>query len=168
MQILRSFLVLLISLAINGAYASIKIPIYRVEGVQQSKSIGTVQADDTIYGLLLTPHLYGLPAGVHGFHIHELPFCHHHAQGAGGHWDPLRTGQHQGPYEGNGHLGDLPVLIVNTQGQAILPVLAPRLKLAQIAGHALMIHAGSDNYSDIPVKLGGGGARLACGAIPYY
>jgi Cu-Zn family superoxide dismutase len=28
-----------------------------------------------------------------------------------------------------------------------------------------MIHAGSDNYSDSPKPLGGGGARIACGVI---
>ncbi|MFP5305560.1 MAG: superoxide dismutase family protein, partial [Gammaproteobacteria bacterium] len=43
------------------------------------------------------------------------------------------------------------------------PVLAPRIEPQQIEGHALMIHAGGDNYSDQPQKLGGGGARIACG-----
>lgn len=28
-----------------------------------------------------------------------------------------------------------------------------------------MIHAGGDNYSDKPEKLGGGGSRIACGVI---
>ena len=28
-----------------------------------------------------------------------------------------------------------------------------------------MVHAGGDNYSDMPVPLGGGGARVACGVI---
>jgi Cu-Zn family superoxide dismutase len=28
-----------------------------------------------------------------------------------------------------------------------------------------MIHAGGDNYSDHPEKLGGGGARIACGVV---
>lgn len=34
-----------------------------------------------------------------------------------------------------------------------------------LEGHALIIHAGGDNYSDAPAPLGGGGARLACGVI---
>jgi len=42
-------------------------------------------------------------------------------------------------------------------------VLAPRLKMTDVKGHALMVHAGGDNYSDNPEKLGGGGARIACG-----
>ena len=46
------------------------------------------------------------------------------------------------------------------------PVLAPRLKnLAEIKGHALMIHQAGDNHSDHPQPLGGGGARMACGVI---
>jgi Cu-Zn family superoxide dismutase len=28
-----------------------------------------------------------------------------------------------------------------------------------------MIHAGGDNYSDHPKRLGGGGARIACGVV---
>jgi len=44
--------------------------------------------------------------------------------------------------------------------------LAPRLKLDDIHGRAIMIHAGGDNYSDIPLPSGGGGTRIACGIIP--
>ena len=45
------------------------------------------------------------------------------------------------------------------------PVLAPRLKMADLKGRALMIHAGGDNYADQPAPLGGGGVRWACGVI---
>jgi Cu-Zn family superoxide dismutase len=41
--------------------------------------------------------------------------------------------------------------------------LAPRLKLSDLKGRALMVHMGGDNYSDKPQALGGGGARVACG-----
>ena len=66
---------------------------------------------------------------------------------------------------GDGHLGDLPALYVDAGGQATMSVLAPRLKLADVAGRALMVHAGGDNHADHPAPLGGGGARLACGVI---
>jgi len=42
--------------------------------------------------------------------------------------------------------------------------LAPHLKVRDLHGHALMIHAGGDNYDDTPAPLGGG-ARIACGVI---
>ena len=76
-----------------------------------------------------------------------------------------KTGKHEGP-EGNGHLGDLPVLVVNNDGKATDPVVAPRIKkLSEIEGRALMIHIGGDNMSDSPKPLGGGGDRYACGVI---
>jgi superoxide dismutase, Cu-Zn family len=150
------------------ACASLIIPIHLTTPDGNGQDIGEVIADDTIYGLVLTPRLHGLPPGVHGFHVHDMAMCEHDGTAAGGHLDPDKTGKHVGPYDGNGHLGDLPVLIVDAKGYARLPVLAPRLKLAYIKNHALMIHAGGDNYSDFPDKLGGGGARIACGKIPYY
>ena len=84
---------------------------------------------------------------------------------AGGHYDPAGTGRHEGPY-GDGHLGDLPPLYVDGDGRATLPVLAPRLEAGDLKGRSLMIHAGGDNYADHPEKLGGGGARVACGVVP--
>ena len=84
---------------------------------------------------------------------------------AGGHFDPKSTGQHKGPY-GTGHLGDLPPLFVN-DGIANIPTLAPRLQVSDVLGHAVIIHAGGDNFSDDPAPLGGGGARSACGVLRF-
>ncbi|MFT4058039.1 MAG: superoxide dismutase family protein [Legionella sp.] len=125
--------------------------------------VGKIIFEDSKYGLLIKPQLTNLPAGVHGFHIHQHPDCGDHAQNAGGHLDPQGSNKHEGPY-GSGHLGDLPILVVDVKGQSNLPILAPRLKTKDILGHAIMIHAGGDNYSDNP-PLGGGGARIACGKI---
>lgn len=140
-------------------------------GVEQPA--GKVRFEDTKYGLLATPDLFGLPPGVHGFHVHANPSCDpgpvdgKPAPGgaAGGHWDPDKTGAHKGPYDDSGHKGDLPALYVGPDGKATQPVLAPRLKTADLAGHALMVHAGGDNHSDHPQKLGGGGARIVCGTM---
>lgn len=133
--------------------------VYTTNGTK----IGTVSFADGQYGLLITPQLTGLPAGARGFHIHQHPDCGDHAMNAGGHLDPAGTNSHQGPY-GQGHLGDLPVLVVDNKGAATTPTLAPRLKTQDIQGHSVMIHEGGDNYSDNPA-LGGGGARIACGKI---
>ena len=134
---------------------------------------GQITLNDTQYGLVLNPTLSGLPPGLHGFHVHEFGSCDSKekdgklvpALAAGGHYDPGMTKQHSLPW-GNGHLGDLPALYVDMHGAANNPVLAPRLKLADIAGKSLMIHAGGDNHSDSPAALGGGGMRIACGVIP--
>jgi Cu-Zn family superoxide dismutase len=86
------------------------------------------------------------------------------ALGAGGHLDPAGSKVHGTPW-GEGHLGDLPPLFVDSAGKASSPVLAPRLKAADLKGRSLMVHAGGDNHADHPAPLGGGGARLACGVI---
>jgi Cu-Zn family superoxide dismutase len=134
--------------------------------------VGTVRIVETPYGLAFYPALSGLPPGLHGFHVHENASCAASeangaavpAGAAGGHLDPLGSKHHGEPW-GDGHLGDLPPLYVSNDGIAANPVLAPRLKLADVAHHALMFHAGGDNHSDHPAALGGGGARVACGVI---
>jgi Cu-Zn family superoxide dismutase len=57
------------------------------------------------------------------------------------------------------------VLVVDKDGTANLPVLAPRLKVSNLDGRSVMVHAGGDNYADQPAPLGGGGGRIACGVI---
>ena len=147
------------------SYASITIPMVMTDGNAQQKKVGTIQAENARCGVLFTPHLTDLPPGIHGFHIHEKPSCDDKGMAAGDHFDPIQSKQHNGPYDHIGHLGDLPVLIVNQDGTATLPILAPRLTLSKIKNHALMIHAGADNYADTPAKLGGGGSRMVCGVI---
>ncbi len=151
----------------------VEIIIHKTNPTGQGLQIGHITAEDTPYGLLLTPCVESLSPGPHGFHIHQNPDCRAIGKGgkmvpglaAGGHYDPSNTGTHLGPYQ-EGHLGDLPILWVDSNGNAQTPVLAPRVKVSDLQGRSLMIHAGGDNYSDIPKKLGGGGARVACGIVP--
>ena len=134
--------------------------------------IGTIALEDSAGGLVLKTNLKGLPPGEHGFHLHVNPSCAPGEQdgkvaagiGAGGHFDPHETHKHLGP-DADGHQGDLPVLKVASDGSAMETLTAPHLKLADMTGHALMIHAGGDNYADQPKPLGGGGPRIACGVI---
>ncbi|HYP68399.1 MAG TPA: superoxide dismutase [Cu-Zn] SodC [Thiobacillaceae bacterium] len=155
-----------------AARADLNIPMNLVDEKGIGQAIGAVAVSETRYGLVFTPSLSGLPPGLHGFHVHENPSCAPKekdgkmvaALGAGGHYDPMATKHHGTPW-GDGHLGDLPALYVDPQGNATNPVLAPRLKLADLKGRSLMIHIGGDNHSDHPAPLGGGGARLACGVI---
>lgn len=158
------------------AAGPLSIAMRMAEDSGPGAAVGEVQVSETKYGLLFTPALKGLPPGLHGFHVHENASCAPAprdgkpvaALGAGGHYDPLKTGQHGAPWSEThlGHLGDLPALYVDAQGNAQQPVLAPRLKLADLAGRSLMIHAGGDNHADHPAPLGGGGARVVCGVSP--
>lgn len=170
----RLSLAMLTLLACAGAQAAseeVTMNLVTSQGVGQS--IGSVTIAETDKGLEFTPDLKALPPGEHGFHIHANGSCQpaikegkaSAAEAAGGHFDPHNTGKHEGP-EGAGHMGDLPVLVVNNDGIATTPVTAPHLKsLDEIKDKALMIHVGGDNMSDQPKPLGGGGERYACGVI---
>jgi Cu-Zn family superoxide dismutase len=165
----------LICLALTStasALAEVKLEMNRVSTEGVGEAIGTVAIEQSEAGTVFTPKLSGLSPGAHGFHVHQNGSCEPAKSGgevtaagaAGGHFDPADTGKHAGPY-GSGHLGDLPVLYARADGSADDPLLAPRLKLEDIRGRALIIHAGGDTYSDEP-KLGGGGERIACVVIP--
>lgn len=163
---MKSFsLIGLCFLSASAFAGSETVRLYQTTEVGKGISIGTVKFTDTKMGLLIEPRLSHLSPGLHGFHVHDHASCDHMGMAAMGHLDPAKTNKHLGPYRIGGHLGDLPALYVNAKGQANLPILAPRLTLSSIKGHALMVHAGGDNYSDHPEKLGGGGARVACGVI---
>nr|MBF0683014.1 superoxide dismutase family protein [Pseudomonas sp.] len=152
---------------------TLEVPIKAVSAQGVGESLGTVKIESTQHGLVFRPDLSGLQPGTHGFHLHAKGSCDPAekdgetlaAGAAGGHWDPQNSGKHGEPW-GDGHMGDLPALMVDAQGKAAHPALAPRLKsLGDIKGLALMVHTGGDNHSDHPKPLGGGGARVACGVI---
>lgn len=162
------FTLILFLLTASLAYASTDktVDMAITSDTGSGEPVGTITITQTKYGLLFTPHLSHLTPGIHGLHIHENASCDQNGMAAGGHLDPKKTGKHLGPYNDLGHLGDLPAIYVNADGTADLPVLAPRLKnLSVVKNHTLMVHAGGDNYSDTPEKLGGGGSRMICGVI---
>jgi Cu-Zn family superoxide dismutase len=156
-----------------SASAQTPVTVHAVSEQGVGEEIGTIEIKLSNYGLVFTPALQGLEPGLHGFHLHENPSCEPKekdgkmvaALAAGGHYDPDLTKQHDAPW-GTGHLGDLPPLFVDGNGAATQPVLAPRLKVEDLAKRAIVIHAGGDNHTDHPAPLGGGGARVACGVLP--
>ncbi len=158
--------------ATAASAAELTVPLHLAEKQGPGAALGQVRIVETPHGLAFYPALTGLPPGLHGFHIHEKPSCAPAekdgapvpALSAGGHLDPQGAKKHGEPW-GDGHLGDLPPLYVAADGTATSPVLAPRLKLADVRQRSVMVHAGGDNHSDHPMALGGGGARVACGVI---
>ena len=141
------------TLSLWGAQADITVQMNAVDEKGIGKSVGQVSVSETPYGVVFSPLLSGLPQGLHGFHVHENPSCEPKEQdgkmvpalAAGGHFDPATSKRHGLPW-GDGHLGDLPAMFVDAMGNASNPVLAPRLKLIDVKGHSLMVHAGGDNH----------------------
>jgi Cu-Zn family superoxide dismutase len=176
MQMKKRFPILLATLGVmtaGSAWAKYNVPVNLIDDKGVGAAVGNILiVEDNAGGVTLTPALKGLPPGPHGFHVHEKPDCGakekdgkmEPGEAAGPHYDPNKTASHQGPH-GAGHLGDLPVLVVDAKGEATAAMKAPRLKIADLVGRSLMIHAGADNNADQPKPNGGGGTRIACGVI---
>jgi Cu/Zn superoxide dismutase len=95
-------------------------------------------------------------AEFHGFHLHATGECDPNAVdpatgavvpffSAGGHLNPA------GAVHGE-HAGDFPVLVVQSDGRAEARFDTDRFRLGQLFddGSAVIVHAGRDNYANIP------------------
>ena len=119
-----------------------------------------------------------LAPGFHGFHVHSVGECTPPFTSAGGHFNPDGSGH-------GDHAGDLPSLLVNENGRGELRFLTDRFSISDLFdddGSALVVHAGRDNYANIPdryhshatdtfgpdtdtLATGDAGARAACGIV---
>lgn len=152
----------------------------------------TVSGDKTrVRAHLRAAEAVGALDAFHGFHIHANDDP---ANGEGCVADPAQpaatwflsadghlsdVGQSHG-----GHRGDMPSLLVNRDGSADLSFTTQRLELSDLADRVVVVHAGPDNFGNVPVgtqpdqytansaaagtktaKTGNSGDRLACGVI---
>jgi Cu-Zn family superoxide dismutase len=105
--------------------------------------------------------------------VHATGTCVAPFTTAGGHFNP-NAGTH-----GN-HAGDLPVLFVDADGEAEARFTNDQFAIGDLFdadGSAFILHAGRDNYANIPtdrydpdpdattLATGDAGARSACGVI---
>jgi Cu-Zn family superoxide dismutase len=117
-------------------------------------------------GVHITGQVEGLPAGEHGFHIHEYGDCSAgDGTSAGGHFNPAGA-PHGGPDATPRHVGDLGNLTADTQGMATYDRVDAVVRLDGphgVIGRGVIVHAGRDDLTSQPT--GAAGARLACGVI---
>ncbi|MBF2009097.1 MAG: superoxide dismutase family protein [Chlorogloeopsis fritschii C42_A2020_084] len=126
-------------------------------------------------------HIQGNPdkltPGLHGFHIHSVGVCEPNAQPpfvtSGGHFDPGPSGSElpveaKHPY----HVGDLPNLVVDGQGNAIYDAVTDKVTLSDglfslfdSNGSAFIIHQLPDKQQANGTAADAGGGRIACGVI---
>lgn len=165
----------LLSSACCLSQKSVTSDIYLLSLTNPPQKIGTVKITDTLEGLLFDVNVNHIPAGEHGFHIHENASCAplylqdgtvSLAGMAGAHYDPKKTNHHLGP-TGAGHKGDLPYLIADQNGKIKTKFYQPNLTFDEVKNRTLVIHQCGDNYQDTPLPLGGGAGRIACGVIPH-
>lgn len=166
-----SSVALALSAGIVVAQQEVTVDINRISDSGIGEKIGTVVVSQGKRGVSFKVAVIGLPRAERGFHVHEKGSCEPAikngkmtaGEAAGPHFDPDGKKSHKGP-SGAGHKGDLPRLKGTAEGIQ-QTVTAPRLKLGDVQGRALVIHEGGDNYTDKP-ENGGGKGRVACGVVP--
>lgn len=127
---------------------------------------GIAVAEQVDGGLRVMVDLIGVSPGPHGVHVHTVGKCEPpDFASAGGHWNPTAH-QHglenpQGP-----HGGDMPNLVVGTNGRGKLTFTLPAGTfegLMDADGAAFVVHAGADDMKTDP--SGNSGGRIACGVF---
>jgi Cu-Zn family superoxide dismutase len=132
--------------------------------------VGTATFEAAPEGVRVTVSVHGLKPGSHGFHVHDVGACAGpDFKTAGGHFNP--GGKKHGLESAEGHHGgDLPNLVVGTDGtgQATATLGGVTLgegkaSLFHPGGTAVVIHADADDGKTDP--SGNSGARIACGVV---
>jgi superoxide dismutase, Cu-Zn family len=132
------------------------------------------------------------PGAFHGFHVHAN---NDPANGVGCVADPAAAAstwfvsvdghlKHDSAEVHGGHAGDLPSIYLDAKGHGEATYTVDRIAPAELPGKAVILHAGADNFGNVPVGAGAdqysansaaattktantgtAGDRVACGVI---
>ncbi len=141
--------------------------IARIRGSEKYPEIrGIVRFYQSNHGVIIMAEVAGLPdtaetcqAPIFGFHIHEGEHCSGNVgdpfANVGQHYNPKRCPH---PY----HAGDMPPLF-GAGGYAFSAFLTDRVRVPELLGKTVIIHASPDDFKTQPA--GGAGEKIACGVI---
>ena len=127
----------------------------------------------------------------HGFHIHANDVstngdgCVADPSAPASTWFVSADGHYNPSGESHSHhAGDMPVVYVNADGSVVTRFRIDKINPADLKGRVVILHAGADNFGNIPVgtgatqytansadattataRTGNAGDRLACGVI---
>ena len=189
------------ALAIIGVPGASGADVVATSKLQMSDgtSIGTVtftnrtgETATSVEANLLLPRNSVTLRAFHGFHIHanDNPAngngCISDPKAVSGTWFLSADGhlKRQSTESHGAHAGDLPSLHVNLDGSARLQFSIDRVQPGELFDRAVILHAGADNYGNVPLgdgatqyransidatvatgNTGNAGDRLACGVI---
>lgn len=132
-----------------------------------STAAGTVKLTQLADGSVeVKVDLTGVPAGVHGFHVHDKGDCGDNGNAAGGHFNPAATA-HGAPAAPPHHAGDFGNVTASDAGEVRTTFTTRSVTVeagaSSAAGHAIILHANPDDLVTQPT--GNAGPRIACGVV---
>lgn len=144
--------------------------VAEIYGQAGSDVHGTATFTETADGVEISAEVSGVsPAGLHGFHIHEVGDCSaDDFTSAGGHFNPGNT-EHGAPGAEMSHAGDLGNIEIGEDGTGSYEWTSTKISLGDgpdsIIGRSVVLHEGEDDLTSQP--SGAAGARIGCGVIEH-
>lgn len=163
-------LVVALSSAWSFAAKTTPSPVHVQMFDKDNAVIGTATLIQRTEGVKIELKMHHLPPGKHAVHIHEKGDCVAPTFETAGEHLALKK-QHHGTQAAHGpHLGDLPNIEVDANGNLITEIMSERITLKKgprsvlkKGGTSLVIHENADDHKSQP--SGNSGARIACGVI---
>lgn len=153
----------------GGSPEVVEIAQATITGTSTNPTIsGEISLVETAAGLQMQGTLENVPAGMHGFHIHEGSSCAEEGKAAGGHFNPQEVAHGHLPSTGfdEAHAGDLGNLLATDNAPADWSLDVAGLTLTpgefSVSDRTFILHADPDDLSQ---PTGNAGARIACGMI---
>lgn len=113
--------------------------------------------------------LTNVPAGVHGFHIHDKGSCADNGNAAGGHFNPMNM-PHASPEAQSHHAGDFGNVTAEANGEVHTKFNTRSITvhdgMNSVVGHAVILHGNPDDLTTQP--SGNAGPRIACGVTTLH
>ncbi|MCF8274378.1 MAG: superoxide dismutase family protein [Flavobacteriaceae bacterium] len=150
--------------------SNVEVIKFSLEPKSDSNVSGTVTFTQENGSVTMVAEMEGLTEGIHAIHIHEKADCSS-ADGTstGGHWNP--TAQPHGKWgatEGY-HKGDIGNFTADATGKGSITFTTDTWCIGcgdeakDILGKAVIVHAGTDDYTTQPT--GDAGGRVSCAGI---
>ncbi|NCP58868.1 MAG: superoxide dismutase family protein [Flavobacteriales bacterium] len=150
--------------------SNVEVIKFSLEPKSDSNVSGTVTFTQENGSVTMVAEMEGLTEGIHAIHIHEKADCSSpDGKSTGGHWNP--TAQPHGKWgaEEGYHKGDIGNFIADASGKGSITFTTDQWCIGcgdeakDILGKAVIVHAGTDDYTTQPT--GDAGGRVSCAGI---
>lgn len=155
----------------KGEVASkVKVLSFNLEPKSNSNVSGTVTFTQENGVVTMVAEMEGLTEGVHAIHIHEKADCSSpNGKSTGGHWNPTYEAHGKWGAKEGYHKGDIGNFTAGTDGKGSITFTTDEWCIGcgeetkDIVGKAIIVHAGTDDYTTQPTGAAGG--RVSCAGI---
>ncbi len=150
--------------------SNIKVIEFALEPKSESNVSGTVTFTEENGAVTMVAKMEGLAEGIHAIHIHEKADCSSpDGKSTGGHWNPtIEAHGKWGAAEGY-HKGDIGNFTADSTGKGSITFTTDQWCIGcgdetkDILGKAVIVHAGTDDFTTQPT--GNAGGRVSCAGI---